>query len=169
MKDSTIIVLIVAAVALFFWASSRGLLGIGLGPTGLIANPATGAQSGAIAVPQPTQNYSGYLAASTAPGISSALNSIIGGIGGGLAAWLSPSGGRSPVVSQGANPNSPAYAAQPQTYSVPDSGTLVGPQLDPIAGLSYQGATVGSAFDYAGLAGANAYDPNYDLSTPAWA
>jgi hypothetical protein len=169
MKDETIIVLVVAAVAVFFWAASRGLFGVGLGPTGLVANPQTGVQSGAINVPQPSSNYSGYLAASTAPGVSSALNSIIGGIGGGLAAWLSPSGSNPPTVSQGASPNSPSGAAQPQTMDIPLSGTLVGPQISPIMGLSYAGNTIGSAFDYQALADANSYDSNYDLSTPAWA
>jgi hypothetical protein len=167
MKEETVIILIVAGVALLFWATSSGLLkvtggAVPVGNTGILA-------------PQPSQNYSGYLAASTAPGVSSALNSIIGGLGTSLGAWLSPSGSPPPPVGQGASSASPSGAAQPigvpnpaiQPTSISPSAslvgpTLVGPQIPPLDGTSYD-ATLGSAYDYNGLSAANSFDPSYSL------
>lgn len=176
MKESTVIVLIVAGVAALFWAMSRGLLGVGVGPTGLVANPATGHLAGAITVPQPTQNYSGYLAASTAPGVASALNSIFGGIGSSISGWLSPSGSsNTPYVNQGPiapSPEAPSAAAQPggplpdgffsgaSQNPVVASSAFVGPVVAP--DLAY-GATSGLAFAYDGLAADNAPDMSYSL------
>ena len=175
MKDSTIIILVVAGAAILFWAASRGLFGVGIGPTGLAANPATGRLGGAITVPQPTQNYSGFLAASTAPGVASALNSILGGLGGTISGWLAPSGDNSPVVNQGPmqpTGSAPSAAAQPggpfpvgffsgaSNNPVISPSAAVGPAVPP--DLSY-GDTAGSAFDYSGLAAANSFDPNYSL------
>jgi hypothetical protein len=125
-----------------------------------------------ILTPQPSQNYGGYLAASTAPSVATALNGLISGFGSAATSWLK---GSPRTVVQGAPPSpsavaSPAGIAAPvgpqpnlqanfiaglNTYSDPGS-TLVGPQTNPA--ITYD-ATNGLAFDYAGLSGDNAYDP----------
>lgn len=174
MKDSTVIILIVGGFALLFWAMSRGLL-TGT-PTGLGVNPATGRPYGVITAPQPTTNYSGYLAATTAPGVSSALNGALSGIGTGLnnlfSGWF---GGAStaPSPNQTASASSPALAAQPNgaVYGpFVDASTFqgtanpIGPVINPE--MSYN-STSGSAFDFYGLANANSPDMTYSLMDPA--
>lgn len=176
MKDSTIIVLVVAGFALLFWAMSRGLLGAT--PTGLGVNPATGKPYGVITAPQPTTNYSGYLAATTAPGVSGALNGALSGIGTGLnnlfSGWF---GGAqtTPSPNQTASSNSPALAAQPagavygpfvDASTFQGTANPVGPVVNP--DMSYA-ATSGSAFDYAGLANANSPDMTYSIQDPGFA
>lgn len=178
MKESTVIVLLVAGFAVLFWAFSKGF--ISASPTGLGINPSTGQAYGVVNVPQPSTNYSGYLAASTAPGVSSALNQIFGGIGTGLSSWLSGGGSSTPVVNQGpiAPPASaPSASAQPtgptpsgffsgaSANPVLSASAAVGPAIAP--DLSYD-ATQNSAFDYAGLSSANAFDPNYSLMDPGY-
>lgn len=167
MKTGAIIAIVAGALILIFWATSRGLIqsGVQVGPTGT--------QRGIVA-PQPAQNYSGYLAATTAPQVSGILNGLLSGLSGSVSSWFGKSAAPQPVA-QGTNANSPALAAtgsagvaasilnttnqqyiatlSPSTYSDPGS-TLIGPQVDPA--LQYAG---GSAFDYAGLAADNAYDP----------
>jgi hypothetical protein len=165
MKDSTIIILVVAGVAVLFWAVSTGLLKTVGGP---VTVPGTN-----ILAPQPTQNYSGYLAASTAPGVSSALNGALSGLGTGLnhlfAGWFgSPTGSSAPTpIKQGSNPASPSLGAQPVGPSASTiaaqtaEGSFVGPQIPEIG---YE-VTSGSAFDYSGLAADNGYDPAYSLES----
>lgn len=162
MKDSTIIILVVAVVGVLFWAFSKGFITSGavpIGHTGILA-------------PQPTTNYSGYLAASTAPGVSNALNGLLTGIGGAFTGWFGGGGPGTPapVVAQGANPKSPTLAAQPQgvsTTSYVIGGSLVGPQPATLSGLqlTYDAGTSGNAFDYAGLAGDNSFDSSYSLES----
>ena len=151
MKENTVIILVVAVAALLFWAISTGLLKTGVNV------------GGGIVAPQPSQNYSGYLAASTAPAVSGALSNAVFGLSSAFTSWLHPSGGSSAPTPAGqqASATSPAGPAQPagSTYASYDD-SLVGPQIDPI--MSY-GATPGSAFDYSGLAASNAYDPSYSL------
>jgi|SRR6516162_359446 hypothetical protein len=166
MKDSTLVILLVGGAALLFWAVSRGF--ISASPTGLGTLPGPG-QSGVIVTPQPTQNYSGYLAASTAPSVSSALSSVLSGFGNLASGWLSSkASGASVPPQQGASAYSPSMGAQPSgpspfatqsAYSAYDN-TLVGPQI-PDA-VSYD-ATNGSAYAWAALADDNGYDPNYAL------
>lgn len=176
MKDSTILILVIGGLALLFWASSKGF--ISASPTGLGINPATGKAYGTIAVPQPSTNYSGYLAASTAPGVTSALNALIGGLGSTTSSWLAGSGAATPTVGQGAtNPSSSAPSAAAQPVGPSSSYFYSGAYLNPISSpsaavgpavapeLSY-GATSGAAFDYAGLASSNAVDPSYSLTIP---
>ena len=182
MKEDTGIIVIIGGFILLFWAFSRGLIGSGIGPTGIAVNPQTGVASGAISVPQPTQNYSGYLAATTAPGVSNALNTLVGGLGTTLSGWFS-GGSNPPQVAQGpAAPavQAPSQAAQPSgpTPINPITGggffaganapamlnataaTPVGPITDP--SVTYD-ATSGSAFDFGGLAASNSVDPTYSL------
>lgn len=172
MKDSTVVLLIVGGFALLFWAFSRGLIST----TGLGVNPATGQQYGVITAPQPTTNYSGYLAATTAPGVSSALNGALSGLGAGVnnlfSGWFGGSSQTTPAPNQTASPVSPAVAAQPtgavygpfvDASTFQGTSNPVGPVVDPT--VSYN-ATSGSAFDFLGLSQANSYDPNYALTDP---
>lgn len=171
MKDSTVIIVILAGAALLFWAVSTGLIqttggAVRIGNTGIVA-------------PQPNQNYSGYLAASTAPGVSGAINNALSGIGSGVgnlfAGWFGGSAPSTTPPNNSATPNSPAMAAQPsgpgQTTSEQYGPTVqqltapVGPVVDPQ--LAYA-ATAGSAFDYTGLSSANSYDSSYSLTDPAF-
>lgn len=140
-------------VALYF-AASRGLIGSGVpvGRTGIVA-------------PQPGTNYSGYLAATTAPQVSGILNTLLSGVNSAAHSWLAPSNSPSTVgPNQGASANSPALFASPvgpmDTTMISATGTLVGPQIPP--DVQYN-ATPGSAFDYSGLAADNSYDPNASL------
>lgn len=161
MKEGTVIILIVGAVAVLFWAVSTGLIKTTGGNIQL---------GGGIVAPQPSSNYSGYLAASTASGVSSALNGLLSGFGNMASGWFSPSGsgGGTTVQGQVAVPTSPALSAQPSgpnvatpsTYASYDT-SLVGPQIS--SDVSYD-ATSGAAFDYYGLSDSNSYDPEYSLS-----
>lgn len=178
MKDSTVILLVVGGFVLLFWAFSKGIITAGVGPTGLGVNPATGKPYGVITAPQPSTNYSGYLAATTAPGVSGALNGALSGIGSGLnnlfSGWF---GGQSsnptPSASnQIASANSPALNAQPAgpvaapfDFASTFQGTSnpVGPVVNP--DVSYN-ATNWSAFDYNGLAASNSPDMTYSLMDP---
>jgi hypothetical protein len=115
-------------------------------------------------VPQASQNYAGYLAASTAPAVTSALSGFLTGLGNLSTSWFhgstpvgqSPSSaapqGAQQQVSGGVGPNLPApisaYAPAPQTQ---------------ITDLSYDGNTTGSAFNYGGLSSDNSFDPLYSL------
>lgn len=164
MKAGVIIAVVVGAVAIIFLAVNRGLISSGVGIS-VGAGGSTSAKG--IVAPQPATNYSGYLAASTAPGVSSALNGLLSGLGSGFGSWLGGGGGSTPGPNQGANPASPSLGAQPSgpslaTQNAPIGGALVGPQIDPITGLTYD-ATSGAAFDYSGLAADNAYDPTASL------
>jgi len=170
MKEETVIILVVAGFALLFWAVQTGLIktvggGINVG--------------GGVVAPQPSVNYSGYLAASTAPGVSSALNSILGGLGTSIAGWLSPepsTATNTPFVNQGpmlpasqapsaaAQPSGPTPSAVVAAQTVQNTPVPVGPVVDP--SVSYL-STNQNAFNYIGLADANAVDPNYSLETYA--
>jgi hypothetical protein len=174
MKDSTIIIIVVAVAAGLFWAVSTGLIKT----TGGMINV-----GGGVIAPQPSANYSGYLSASAAPAISGAINQSISGLGSLFSGWLSSSN-PAPKINQTASSTSPSGAAQPagaslsqvQTAAIEQasgtgafvapttyasySDTLVGPQIEPVMRYS---ATSGSAFDYAGLAADNSYDSDYSL------
>lgn len=160
MSTGGTIALVVGVLAIFYLAINRGLINsgvqVGIGPGGV-----TSARG--IVAPQPSSNYGGYLAASTAPGVASALNGALTGIGSSLASWVhgspAPAG---PAPAQGASYNSPSMAAQPSgpvgSYV---AGSTVGPVIDPV--VSYD-ATSGAAFDYPGLAADNGYDASVALS-----
>lgn len=173
MKEETVILLVVGAFALLFWGVSTGIIRTTGGNIQL---------GGGILAPQPSQNYSGYLAASTAGGVSGVLNTALSGLSSTLTGWLG-GGGQGPVVNQGPvvpASSAPTQAAQPagptpaSFYSGSSAPAMlnasalapVGPVVPP--DLSY-GATSGAAFDYAGLAGANTYDPSYSIQDGALA
>ena len=153
MNTGTALVLVGGAIAILFLATSKGLISSGAVPVGR-----------GVYAPQPAQNYSGYLAASTAPGVSGALNNILSGLGSGLSGWLSrktnvpapnvqaaaPTGGYQ-AVSTGVGPSNPTGTS--------DSWDSMLWQ-DPLA---YDN-TNQVAFAYDPLAVDNAYDPNYSLS-----
>lgn len=157
MKTGTVIAVVGGAVVLLFWAASRGLInaGVRVNPSGTVTG---------IVAPQPSQNYSGYLAASTAPAVTGAINTALSGLSSSLSAWLHPTGSPSVPPAQGATTSSPSLAAQPSgpttDQGVVASGAFVGPQVPP--DLSYN-ATPGSAFDYSGLALDNSFDPEASL------
>lgn len=166
MKTGAIIAVVVGVVVVLYLAVSRGLIGSGVavsvGPGGVTT-------AHGIVAPQPGSNYSGYLAATTAPGVSSALNGLLTGVGGAFTKWLTPNAPAQPAPAQGANAASPSLAAQPSgpvpaaafgSASATGSGAPVGPMVPP--DISYN-ATAGSAFDYSGLAGDNGYDPSFSL------
>lgn len=161
-NENTIIIVVIAGIALLFWAMSKGLIS----STGLSVTP-SGQQVGLISVPQPTQNYSGYLAATTAPAVSSAVNTAVSGLSTGVnhlfSAWFGQST-PTPYVNQGPvapAASAPSAAAQPMGPITPV--TTVGPQIP--SDISYA-ATAGSAFDYTGLANANSWDSTYALQDP---
>lgn len=179
MKDSTIIILVVGGLVVLFWAVSKGFIST----TGLGVNPATGQPYGVIAVPQPTQNYSGYLAATTAPGVASALNGALSGLGNLFSGWINNPTSTPSSVNQGPvapASSAPSQAAQPSGPTSPSfySGASAPAQLNATAyapvgpvvapDLSYT-ATPGSAFDYAGLAASNSYDSTYSIQDPTLA
>ena len=161
-EETTVLIIVVAAAALLFWAVSSGLI-----KSGVVTVPG----SGGVVAPQPSSNYSGYLAASTAPGVAGAINTVLSGLGNTVDAWLGGTRSAQPTAAgQTANAASPALAAQPAGPSpavIPPSATyvdysnaLVGPQVDPAVAYA---ATTGAAFDYLGLAGANTADASYSL------
>lgn len=165
MKAGAIIAIVVGVVAVIFLAVNRGLVSsgvsVGVGPGG-----STSVRG--IVAPQPSQNYGGYLAATTAPGISSALNGALMGLGSAFASWMGKPSTQAPVA-QGASVSSPSLYAQPigvTSTEMPLSGSLVGPQPATLSGLqlTYDSGSSGAAFDYAGLAADNAYDPSASLS-----
>ena len=157
MKPGAVIAIVIGVVAVIYYAFSRGIIG-----SGAVVTP------GGILAPQPSSNYSGYLAATTAPQVSGILNTVLSGVNSGLHSWLAPSSPSTPAPAQSASPNSPSLAAQP---SGPSSSAIVvnpfnygpapvGPQVD--AGLSYN-FTPMNAFDYGGLAAQNTFDPAVSL------
>lgn len=165
MNTGAVIAIVVGAVVLVFLAVNRGLVSsgvqVGVGPGG-----ATSVRG--IVAPQPSSNYGGYLAASTAPGVSAALNGAFTGLGSALAGWFSPPHS-APLSAQGSSPTSPAGPAQPtgpatavETQSAVIGGALVGPQVDPI--VSYN-STSGSAFAWDSLAADNAPDVSASLES----
>jgi hypothetical protein len=161
MKAGAIVAIVIGAVVVIFLAVNRGLISsgvsVGVGPGGVTTGKG-------IVAPQPSQNYGGYLAASTAPGVSSALNGALMGLGGAFASWMhetTPPG--TTPIRQGASPTSPSLGAQPigvTTSDAPIGGSLVGPQPATLSNLqlTYDAGTSGAAFDYAGLAGDNSWD-----------
>jgi len=160
MKAGVIVAVIVGAVAIIFLAVNRGLISsgvnVGFGPAGSTT------VKGIIA-PQPTQNYSGFLAASTAPGVATALNGALAGLGKGFESWFGGGGGTQPVA-QGASATSPSLFAQPSGPSAAAAatvgGSLVGPIIDPA--MSYD-MTTGAAYDYSGLSADNTWDSSATL------
>jgi hypothetical protein len=163
MSTGAWIAVVVGVVAVIFLAVNRGLVQsgvqVGVGPGGVTTTRG-------IVAPQPTANYGGYLAASTAPGVSNALNGALTGLGHALAGWMNPPAAASAPVAQGASASSPSLYAQPSGPALALGGTavagaLVGPQIDPT--IQYD-LTSGAAFDYSGLTQDNSFDPSASLS-----
>lgn len=160
MSTGGVIALVVGGLAVIFLLVNRGLVNAGV-PVGH-----------GIVAPQPAQNYGGYLAASTAPQVSGLLSTVLSGVTSAAHSWLSPSSSsNTPAPNQAASSASPSLSAQPSGPAAAVSsplgpsdvgmGWMIGPVIDP--SLSYN-ATPGSAFDYAGLASDNSFDPNASLS-----
>lgn len=117
-----------------------------------------------ILVPQPSQNYSGYLSTRAAPAVSDALNGIISGVGSFASSWLTRQSATPQSAPTGAAaPTGPVsdkvFIAGLPTYSDPGS-TLVGPQTDPILNLQNTDLVNNSP----SLSSDNSYDPSYSLS-----
>lgn len=154
MKTGAVIAIVIGIVAVIYYAFSRGIIG-----SGAVVAP------GGILAPQPSSNYSGYLAATTAPQVSGILNTVLSGVNSGLHSWISPATPNAPAPTP-APAASPALAAQPSGPSGLNnsalfySATPVGPQVDPT--VSYA-ATSGAAYDLGGLASQNAFDPSSSL------
>jgi len=190
MKSGAIVALIIGALALVYLAVSRGLIssGVQVSSTGGVIS-----QRGIVA-PQPTQNYSGYLAATTAPGVSGAINGALSGLANAFSSWMSkPPSQNPPVSSPAALPGAqtvasavgtgvgsifggPSLAAAPSGPSIDAVGILPTDISNyDLAALSNVGpvvdpavsytATDQAAFDYSGLALDNAYDPSASLET----
>jgi len=154
MNTGTALVIVGGVLAVLFFATSKGLISSGAVPVGR-----------GVYAPQPAQNYSGYLAASTAPSVAGALNNVLSGLSTGLGGWLS----------RKANTPAPAVRAAAPTGEYQAVSTGVGPSnptgtsdswdsmlwTDPLA---YDN-TNQTAFAYDPLALDNAYDPNYSLMT----
>jgi hypothetical protein len=162
-KDGVIVVIVLAVAAGLFFAFKSGFISPGLGMT------AGGKQVGTIAVPQPTQNYGGYLAATTAPAVSAGIGNLLTAGSHWIAGLASPAASATPAVASGANPASPTLAAQPAgpnnasqaaMIAAEGMGTTVGPMVDPQ--IAYD-ATAGSAFDWAGLSADNAWTSDASL------
>lgn len=181
MSTGGIIAIVIGGLAILFFATSRGLINsgvsVGVGPGGVTT-------AKGIIAPQPSANYGGYLAASTAPGVSSALNGALTGLGGALAGWLGRPSSSPAAPAQGASASSPSLAAQPSGPFMPsgpmpptsigiptsgggtfaEDGWVIGPQISP--DISFN-STAGSAFDYSGIASDNAFDPSASLESYA--
>jgi hypothetical protein len=125
-----------------------------------------------ILTPQPTQNYGGYLQATTAPAVSSAISGIISGFGSTIGGWLGNSSQPSIATAGISAAGSVAAGVAPRLISGGPAGSAapnapaaliapIGPITDP--SLSYN-ATDYSSFDYSGLAGNNSWDPTSSLS-----
>lgn len=167
MSTGGVIAIVLGVGAVIFLAVNRGLITAGVQvPVGV------GGQRGIVA-PQPAQNYGGYLAATTAPQVSSLLGTAISGLNNAFSSWLHPTTVAKPAPQQGANVSSPSMAAQPSGPSyvsastntfiaaeAANTPTPIGPVIDP--NMSYN-ATPGSAFDYSGMAFDNGFDPNASL------
>ena len=177
MNTGAVVEIVIGAVVLVFLAVNWGVVNagvqVGVGPGGVTTTRG-------IVAPQPSANYGGYLAASTAPGVAGALNGALTGLGHALAGWLTPPTTPQAAPAQGASASSPSLFAQPSGPSAasaaaiaggigiatPGGGTYaedgwaIGPQIDPV--ISYN-STGGSAFDWAGLSADNAYDPSAAL------
>lgn len=159
MKAETALILVGGLIALLWFASAKGLIASGAVPVGK-----------GVYAPQPAQNYSGYLAASTAPAVSGALSTILSGVAGGLSAWLHPKSSTPAPAVRAAAPTSAGYNG---SGGVGPSNPLGISTDDPayqamISGYSDQmragyDQTSGSAFSYDALALDNAFDPNYSL------
>jgi hypothetical protein len=126
-----------------------------------------------ILTPQPTQNYGGYLQATTAPAVSQALSGAISGFGSTIAGWLGSSSqpsiataGISAAGAVGAGVAPRLISGGPAGSAAPNAPAQliapIGPITDP--NLSYN-ATDYSSFDYSGLASNNAYDPTASLGS----
>lgn len=115
-------------------------------------------------IPQASQNYGGYLAASTAPAVSSALSGFLTGLGNLTTSWF-----------HGSNPPQTASpsAAQPQGAQQYNSGgvgvnmplpvSVYGATAPVVISDTSYDNTTGSAFNYGGLAADNSFDPLYSL------
>jgi hypothetical protein len=169
MSTGGVIALVIGGIAVIFLLVNRGLVNAGV-PVGH-----------GIVAPQPSSNYGGYLAATTAPQVSGLLSTVLSGVTSAAHSWLSsnPPSSNTPAPNQSASASSPSLSAQPVgpnpgfiasggilaagPLGPSDSGMgwMIGPQVDPT--ISYN-ATPANAFDYTGLAYDNSYDPNASLS-----
>jgi hypothetical protein len=159
MSTGGVVAIVIGAVVILFLAVNRGLIN-----SGVQISP-TGAQRGIVA-PQPAQNYGGYLAATTAPAVSSAVSSLISLGNGALTSWMRPANSPTPVA-QGGSVASPSLAAQPQGPAVTYYNaniTPIGPVVSPDLGYVN---TNQAAFDYVGLANDNGFDINASLEQNA--
>lgn len=158
MKEAPFLAIVIGGFALIYLAVKSGWIG----PNQSAAIPV----GRGVYAPQPAQNYSGYLAASTAPGVSSALNGLLSGIGGAVSGWLhqAPKNVPAPNVQAAA----PTGAYQSASTGVgPMNPTGISDSNDPFLWtdpLAYDNTDVMS-FSYDALAADNAYDPTYSLMT----
>jgi hypothetical protein len=159
MKDSTLLI-IVGALVVGFLVVFKYNTGVATGKT--------------ILAPQPSQNYGGYLQATTAPSVSSAISSMISGLGSSVGGWLGKSSSPSIATAGIAAAGQVGAGIAPRLISGGPAGAAapnapvqliapIGPITDP--GLSYN-ATDYSSFDYGGLAYNNSYDPSASLNFP---
>jgi hypothetical protein len=161
MKEGGVIAIVAGVVIVLWFAVNKGLIQARAVPVGA-----------GVYAPQPAQNYSGYLAASTAPGVSGALNSILSGVGGAVTAWLKKGPSNPAPAVSAAAPGMGGYLGSGGVGPSNPMGTI--DQNDPAylamlagntdaAAMAYD-QTTNNAFAYDALAADNAYDPNYSLS-----
>lgn len=157
MKEAPLLAVIIGGFAILYLAIKSGWIG----PNQSAAIPV----GKGVYAPQPAQNYSGYLAASTAPGVSSALNGLLSGIGGAVSGWLHTPSVNSPAPNvRAVTPTS--YSQSVSTGIGPGNITGTADSFDqtlwdnPIA---YDNTDV-TAFSYDAIAADNAYDPTYSLT-----
>lgn len=156
MKEAPLLAAIVGGFALLFLAMKYGWIG---------GNPNAAIPVGkGVYAPQPAQNYSGYLAASTAPGVSDALNGLLSGIGGAVSGWMHKSQNVPAPAVQAAAPTG-AYQAV-STGVGPSNPLGISDSFDPALWsnpIAYDNTDV-TSFSYDPLAADNAYDPTYSLT-----
>jgi hypothetical protein len=110
-------------------------------------------------VPQAASNYSGYLAASTAPAVSTALNGFLTGLGNLGTSWLHGSSSTSVGSPSAAQPQGAQQQLSGGVGVTANSNYNLIPPISPIA---YDN-TSGSAFNYQGLSYDNGFDPTYSM------
>ncbi len=155
MKEAPLLAIVIGGFALLYYAMKSGWIG---------PNPGAAVPVGrGVYAPQPAQNYSGYLAASTAPGVSNALNGLLSGIGGALSGWMHTKPTNTPANVQAAAPTGAFQAAS--TGVGPSNPLGLSDSNDPFLWtdpMAYDNTDV-TSFSYDALAADNAYDPTYSL------
>jgi hypothetical protein len=156
MKEAPFLAVVIGGFALLYLAVKSGWIG---------GNPNAAIPVGrGVYAPQPAQNYSGYLAASTAPGVSDALNGLLSGVGGALSGWLHTRSSNSPAPNVQAAAPTGAYQAA-STGIGPSNPLGISDSNNPMLWtdpLAYDNTGV-TSFAYDALAADNAYDPTYSL------